>query len=226
MIEKFKTEDPPANETVRVKLNRRTAKKRRRRTDLEGSCVHRRGSFSRIRVRRVRLADSHLWRGRRKHRRDAGTEQATIIQDGHVKTITFVRFDNPIAITAGEGDRIRHICEPRHATKTLIQGRGVPVRNRDRKRSDGATIVGRIDDRGRVRSRRQVHRISAVRLGPGGKTRRGTAGHLNQGVLNRRARIASGNRSIKRSLRERRSAVNLKAPIFVFQAKPVTGLVS
>src|SRR5262249_43130076 len=137
---------------------------------------------------------------RGKHCRDAGTEQAAIIKDGHAKVVALVRFDDPIAVTLGEGDCIGHVSEPGHATETLIQGRGVPVCDRNGKRSDRVTVVGGIDDRGRVRPRRQVHRISAVWFGRGGETRGGAACYLDQGVLERYTRIAGGDGSTECAL--------------------------
>ena len=79
--------------------------------------------------------------------------------------------------------------------------------------------MGRIDDRGRVGPRRQVHRISAVRLGPGGETGGRTTRHLNQGVLKRRTRIASGDRSTQRSLIGRNRAGKLEGADLGFPAE-------
>ena len=103
-IEKFNTEDPPANDDGEGEVDRCAANEGRRRANLEGSRVRSHGVFRRVRVGRIWPRDSHFRRGRGKHRRDVGAEQATIIQDGHVKVVALIRFDNPIAVTAAERD--------------------------------------------------------------------------------------------------------------------------
>ena len=152
-------------------VDRCAADERGRGADKEGSRVRCRAVFGRVRVARPPTGNSHLWRGRGKLRLDPGAKPATIVQDGHVKFVALVRFDNPIAITARIGDRTGRKNERGLATQTLIPGRGVPVRNRNGERSNRGTKVGRIDDRGRVGSGRQVHRVSAIWHGCGGETR-------------------------------------------------------